>query len=81
MGPAGNGATDAVINDLHAFDDHNHLPRLPVDVIRTPADGDFSDDSGNGEWDIESILSICPFREADSLRMLKTLAESGVIGF
>jgi Domain of unknown function (DUF4388) len=35
----------------------------------------------NGEWDIESILSICPFREADSLRMLKTLAESGVIGF
>ena len=35
----------------------------------------------NGEWDIESILSICPFREADSLRMIKTLAERGVIGF
>ncbi|HEY7784757.1 MAG TPA: DUF4388 domain-containing protein [Pyrinomonadaceae bacterium] len=34
----------------------------------------------NGEWDIESILSICPFREADSLRMIKTLVEAKVIG-
>jgi len=35
----------------------------------------------NGEWDIESILSICPFREADSLRMIKTLRDKGIIGF
>jgi hypothetical protein len=35
----------------------------------------------NGEWDIESILSICPFREADSLRMIKQLADNGIIGF
>lgn len=35
----------------------------------------------NGEWDIQSILSICPFREADSLRMIKKLCEDGVIGF
>lgn len=35
----------------------------------------------NGEWDIESILSICPFREADSLRMIKTLLDKGIIGF
>ncbi len=35
----------------------------------------------NGQWDIESILSICPFREADSLRMLKTLLDNGIIGF
>ena len=34
----------------------------------------------NGESDIESILSICPFREADSLRMIKKLLESGIIG-
>ena len=33
----------------------------------------------NGEWDIESILSICPFREADSLRMIKSLLDNGVI--
>lgn len=35
----------------------------------------------NGEWDIESILSICPFREADSLRMIKKLVDKGIIGF
>ena len=34
----------------------------------------------NGEWDIQSILSICPFREADSLRMILTLLDARVIG-
>ena len=34
----------------------------------------------NGAWDIESILSICPFREADCLRMLKRLIDRGVVG-
>ena len=34
----------------------------------------------NGEWDIQSILSISPFREADSLRMIKRLLDRGVIG-
>ncbi|HKZ80006.1 MAG TPA: DUF4388 domain-containing protein [Pyrinomonadaceae bacterium] len=33
----------------------------------------------NGKWDIESILSICPFREADSLRMIKNLLDGGII--
>jgi len=35
----------------------------------------------NGEWDIASILSICPFREADSLRMIATLLDKGIIAF
>jgi hypothetical protein len=35
----------------------------------------------NGEWDVQSILSICPFREADSLRLIKTLVENGIVGF
>ena len=34
----------------------------------------------NGESDIESILSVCPFREADSLRMIKKLLDDGIIG-
>ena len=33
----------------------------------------------NGSWDIQSILSICPFREADCLRMIKRLMERGII--
>ncbi|HVQ39884.1 MAG TPA: DUF4388 domain-containing protein [Pyrinomonadaceae bacterium] len=35
----------------------------------------------NDEWDIKSILSICPFREVDCLRMLKNLADRRIIGF
>ena len=34
----------------------------------------------NGEWDIASILSVCPFREADSVRMIKKLIENGIVG-
>jgi hypothetical protein len=34
----------------------------------------------NGSWDIQSILSICPFREADCLRMIRKLLERGIIG-
>jgi len=34
----------------------------------------------NGESDIESILSVCPFREADCLRMIKKLLDAGIIG-
>ncbi|HAF22137.1 MAG TPA: hypothetical protein DCK93_04355 [Blastocatellia bacterium] len=35
----------------------------------------------NDEWDVKSILSICPFREVDSLRMMKALLDRGIIGF
>lgn len=35
----------------------------------------------NDEWDIKSILSICPFREVDSLRMIKNLLDRRIIGF
>jgi len=34
----------------------------------------------SGESDIESLVAICPFREADSLRMIKRLLDSGIIG-
>src|SRR6266446_424924 len=33
----------------------------------------------SGESDIESILSVCTFREADTLRMIKKLLDGGVI--
>jgi hypothetical protein len=35
----------------------------------------------NGDWDIASILSICPFREVDSLRMIVTLLDKRIIAF
>jgi hypothetical protein len=33
----------------------------------------------NGTWDVQSILSICPFREADSLIMMRSLLARGII--
>jgi hypothetical protein len=33
----------------------------------------------NGSWDVQSILSICPFREADCLKMMKKLIERGIV--
>ena len=34
----------------------------------------------NGEWDIAAIVSVCPFSEADSLRMIKKLIEDKLVG-
>jgi hypothetical protein len=34
----------------------------------------------NGSWDVQAILSVCPFREADCLRMIKKLMDRGIIG-
>jgi hypothetical protein len=55
------------------------FPRTAIPRIVVPADS-IIDGIGsqegfmlsriNGDWDIASILSICPFREADSLRMI-----------
>lgn len=33
----------------------------------------------NGEWDIAAIVTVCPFREADSLRMIKRLIDAGLV--
>lgn len=35
----------------------------------------------NGGWDVRSILSVCPFREAESLLILRKLLESKLIVF
>src|SRR5829696_3816787 len=34
----------------------------------------------NGSWDIQAILSMCPFREADCLRMIRKLMDRSIIG-
>jgi hypothetical protein len=34
----------------------------------------------NGSWDVEAIVSVCPFREADCLRMMLRLIERRIIG-
>jgi pseudomonalisin len=74
----GNGATDPAIADLHTFDDEHGLPRLPVDVVHVPADGDFSDTSGNVEWniDMQAIHGMAPDLAREVLYFSPSLADS-----
>jgi hypothetical protein len=64
----------------------NAVPKLliPADTLSDhnlePQEG-FLLSRINNEWDVKSILSICPFREIDSLRMIKGLLDRRIIGF
>jgi hypothetical protein len=70
---------------------YSQIPQSGVPKIVVPLDDLASKGIGpqegfvlsriNGEWDIQSILSICPFREADSLLMIKKLWDQGIVGF
>jgi pseudomonalisin len=77
----GNGATDSVIADLHTFDAEHGLPALPVDVVHTPANGSFSDTSGNLEWniDMQAIHGMAPGISREVLYFAPSLADSELI--
>ncbi|MBC8029543.1 MAG: DUF4388 domain-containing protein [Pyrinomonadaceae bacterium] len=80
-------AEEALVKQIYARDfSRQAVPKLLV-ALETLAGDDIGSQEGfmlsriNGVWDIESILSICPFRDADSLQMIKRLVDKGVIGF
>jgi len=80
-------AEEALIKQIYATEfSRQSVPKLLVAPETLTLD-DIGSQEGfvlsriNGEWDIESILSICPFRDADSLLMIKALVDKGVIGF
>src|SRR5207247_9016459 len=56
-------------------------PRLPVDVIPPPADRDVSDDSGNGEWDIDmqAIHGMAPEITKEVLYFAPTLRDTDLV--
>ena len=74
----GNGATDSVIADLHAFDAEHGIAPVPVDVVHVPAGGDFSDTSGNLEWniDMQAIHGMAPGISREVLYFAPSLADS-----
>ena len=78
MAILGNGATDSVIADLHAFDAEHGIAPLPVDVVHVPAGGDFSDTSGNIEWniDMQAIHGMAPGISREVLYFAPSLADS-----
>jgi subtilase family serine protease len=78
----GEGATDSVISDLHKFDRNNKLPELPVTVVHTPANGDFSDKSGDGEWniDMQAVHGMAPGISREVLYFAPSLADTDLVG-
>jgi subtilase family serine protease len=53
----GEGQTDGVISDLRQFETEQGLPQIPVTVKHPAGDTTFTDDSGHGEWNIDTQAS------------------------
>ncbi|HTU87863.1 MAG TPA: S53 family peptidase, partial [Solirubrobacteraceae bacterium] len=50
----GSGDSSTTVKDLAIFESEHGLPKVPVKVTDIPADGDFSDTSGNVEWELDT---------------------------
>jgi subtilase family serine protease len=70
-----------VIADLHQFDKENGFKQLPVQVVHTPANGDYSDTSGNEEWniDMQAIHGMAPAIKKEVLYFAPTLADTDLV--
>jgi pseudomonalisin len=77
----GNGATDSVIRDLHTFDTRHNLPQVPVEVVHTPANGDYSDTAGNPEWniDMQAIHGMAPGIAKEKLYFSPSLQDTELV--
>ena len=53
----GAGDSSTTVKDLAIFESSHGLPKVPVKVTDIPADGDFSDTSGNVEWELDTQAS------------------------
>jgi pseudomonalisin len=53
----GSGDSSTTVKDLAIFETDLKLPKVPVTVTKIPADGDFSDTSGNVEWELDTQSS------------------------
>jgi pseudomonalisin len=53
----GAGDSSTTVKDLAIFESEHGLPKVPVKVTDIPSDGDFSDTSGNVEWELDTQAS------------------------
>jgi pseudomonalisin len=53
----GAGDSSTTVKDLAIFEGEHSLPKVPVKVTDIPKDGDFSDTSGNVEWELDTQSS------------------------
>ncbi|MEA2272272.1 MAG: kumamolisin [Solirubrobacteraceae bacterium] len=82
VGIIGAGATADVIESLHAFDDTFGLPMLPVDVVRTPANGNYSYTGVAGEWnlDVSAVHGMAPGLAKEVLYTSPSYADTDLVG-
>lgn len=53
----GSGDSSTTVKDLALFEAQHKLPTVPVKVTNIPVGGDFSDASGNVEWELDTQAS------------------------
>ena len=79
MGILGEGAVSGVISDLREFETQNDLPQIRINVDSV---GDtFQDNSGSGEWDIDTQAStgMAPEARSETLFFANDLTDSSVL--
>lgn len=79
MAVFGEGQTDGVISDLRLFEKAFGLPRIPIQVRHVGA-GPFTDDSGHGEWNIDTQAStgMAPQVQGETLYFAGSLSDADV---
>jgi pseudomonalisin len=79
MGVLGEGAVAGPLKDLRGFEAEFGLPQIPVTIH--PVNDDFQDNSGSGEWDIDTQAStgMSPRAAGETLYFAKDLTDSSVL--
>jgi hypothetical protein len=80
MGIIGEGQTDGVIADLRAFEEEHHLRKIPITVKRVIKNGDYSDNAGAIEWNIDtqSSTGMAPLAYGETLYFGTNLTDADV---
>ncbi len=76
----GEGQTDDIISDLRGFEAENGLRRIPVTVVHSEP-GDYSDDAGAEEWNIDtqSSTGMAPLADREVLYFGTALTDASVL--
>lgn len=82
MAILGEGETDSIITDLRIFEKLHDLPQIPLEVVRTDGpSADYTDASGDGEWDIDtqSSTGMAPQALKETLYFGSSLTDTSIL--
>jgi len=82
VGIIGVGDTGGPITSLNSFENTYHLRHVPVRVVRTPSNGDYSDTSVAGEFDLDvaAVAGMAPGIGHEVLYASPTYADTDLMG-